>query len=71
MTHLFEELNKIEPIPGFKVMEWLRKVREEDYKMQQEHPKEYAAEMERIRKNMRQKALMQEFEKQAKPVAYA
>ena len=44
---------KSEAIPGFKVMEWLRKVREEDYKLRKENPEQYAMEMERIRKKIR------------------
>lgn len=35
-----EKLN-LEPIEGFKVMEWLRRVREADYRLYKEHPREY------------------------------
>ena len=35
-----EKLN-LEPIEGFKVMEWLRGVREADYRLYKENPKEY------------------------------
>ena len=37
-------------IPGFKVMEWLERIRQEDYKRSQENPKEYAKKKEGIRK---------------------
>lgn len=57
-------------IPGFKVMEWLRKIREEDYQLRKENPEQYAAEMERIRKNMREKVRMQELKKKSKPIPY-
>lgn len=42
-------------IPGFKVMEWLRKVREEDYKLRKENPEKYAMKMESIRKKIRER----------------
>ena len=40
MTH------KADVIPGFKVMEWLEKVREEDYRLQRENPEQFAKELE-------------------------
>lgn len=42
-------------IPGFKVMEWLRKVREEDYKLRKENPEKYAMKMESIREKIRER----------------
>ena len=40
-----EELNKklgdIKPIPGFRVMEWLRSVRDEHYRLSIEDPEAY------------------------------
>lgn len=42
-------------IPGFNVMEWVRKIREDIYRMEEENPKLYAERMKRIRKKMDKK----------------
>ena len=52
MTYSFEDLNKLESIPGFRVMEWLRKAREESYELEKNHPEAYAKRMRRIKKEM-------------------
>ncbi|MCG8340573.1 MAG: hypothetical protein MI674_04885 [Cytophagales bacterium] len=44
-------------IPGFKVMEWLERIREEDYKLSKENPQEYAKKKERIRKQFERKRM--------------
>jgi len=36
---------KSKAIPGFKVMEWLRKVRDEDYSLYKSNPQEYFRKM--------------------------
>ena len=54
MRHAFEKLDKLESIPGFKVMEWLRKVRDESYELQKNDPEAYATRMRRINKEMGQ-----------------
>lgn len=36
------------PIPGFRVMEWLRKVRDERYELEKNHPEAYAMNIKRI-----------------------
>ena len=46
------ELSKMRAIPGFKVMEWLRKVREDRYELQQNDPEAYAARMRKINEEM-------------------
>jgi hypothetical protein len=46
---------KQEEIPGFKVMEWLAQVREEEYKLRKEDPERYTREMESLRKEMRKR----------------
>ena len=52
----------IEPgiIPGFKVMEWLRKVREDIHRKREENPEQYAAEMNQIREQMRRNVPLQD-----------
>ena len=47
-------------ISGFKVMEWLTKVREEIHRQRTENPAQYAAEMNQIRKQMREKVPLQD-----------
>ena len=39
-------------VPGFKAMEWVKKIRENIYKMEKENPKLHAKRMESIRKKM-------------------
>ena len=55
---------KSHAIPGFKVMKWLRKIREESYRLRQENPEQYVAEMESARRvvqeKMRAQALKEE-----------
>lgn len=34
-------MKKVQPIKGFKVMDWLRDVREKRYKLYKENPEEY------------------------------
>ena len=46
---------KSHAIPGFKVMEWLRKVREESYELEKNDPKAYAMRMKRINEEMDRK----------------
>ncbi len=52
----------IEPevIPGFKVMDWLRGVREQHNKLRKENPEQYAAMMEEIRRGMKKNASLEE-----------
>ena len=54
---------KSHAIPGFKVMEWLRKIREEEYRLRQENPEQYVAEMESARKAVQAKMRAQELNK--------
>ena len=44
------------PIPGFKVMEWLRGVRDEHYRLSKEDPEAYKKMREEARKSLREKA---------------
>ena len=44
---------KQEEIPGFRVMEWLEKIREEDYKLRKEDPERYAREKQHARERIR------------------
>lgn len=45
-----------EAIPGFKVMEWLRGVRDEHYRLSVEDPEAYKKMREEARKSLREKA---------------
>ena len=47
-------------IPGFKVMEWLTKVREEIYRQREENPEQHAKKMKEIREKMRKKVPLQD-----------
>lgn len=40
----------VKPIPGFRVMDWLRKVRDERYELEKNDPEAYAMNMKRIHK---------------------
>jgi hypothetical protein len=40
------QLDDIKPIEGFKVMEWLREVREKQHKLYEQDPKEYYRQLE-------------------------
>ena len=40
------------PIPGFRVMEWLRKVRDERYELEKNDPEAYAISMKKIHEGM-------------------
>ena len=46
----------IKPIPGFKVMEWLRRVRDEHYRLSVEDPEAYKKMRERGRRKLREMA---------------
>jgi len=57
------QLNKIdsESIEGFKVMEWLREVRDEYYKLYKSNPREYfrsiGVDYEKIKNSLQKKKL--------------
>ena len=55
MKYSFEKLDKLASIPGFRVMDWLKRVREESYELQRNDPEAYAMHMRRINKNMENK----------------
>ena len=45
-----------EAIPGFKVMEWLRGVRDENYRLSIENPEKRKRQKEEARKSLEEKA---------------
>lgn len=57
---LSERINKkfgtSEPIPGFKVMEWLRGVRDENYRLSIENPEARKKQKEEARRRLEEKA---------------
>jgi hypothetical protein len=40
------KLEDIKPIKGFKVMEWLRPIREEQHRLYEQNPEEYYRQLE-------------------------
>lgn len=50
---LSERLGNTEPIKGFRVMEWLRGVRDEHYRLSIEDPEAYAKMREKAKKEIR------------------
>jgi hypothetical protein len=45
-------MEKIQPIEGFKVMEWLRAVREKDHELYMKDPEEYYRQIKAAGKRM-------------------
>lgn len=48
--------DELEAIPGFKVMEWLRGVRDEHYRLSVEEPEEYKNMIERASRSLEKRA---------------
>jgi len=48
--------DELEAIPGFKVMEWLRGVRDEHYRLSVEEPEEYKNMIERASRSLEKEA---------------
>ena len=67
-----EKLN-LEPIEGFKVMEWLRGVREADYRLYKENPQEYfkriGVSYEEVKKRRTRREYANKARKQPVPAA--
>lgn len=55
MKSVSEILGNTKSIPGFKVMEWLRGVRDEHYRLSIEDPEAYRKMREEARKSLRKK----------------
>jgi len=55
MKSIREEFGTSDAIPGFKVMEWLRGVRDEHYRLSIEDPEAYKKMREEARKSLRKK----------------
>jgi hypothetical protein len=45
-------IKDLKPIEGFKVMEWLREVREKNYELHKRDPQEYFRQVEEAHKRM-------------------
>lgn len=46
----------IQPIAGFKVMQWVRAVREKEYELYKKDPQEYFIQLKNAGKRMRERA---------------
>ena len=46
----------LQPIKGFKVMEWVREVREREYNLYKRDPEEYFRQLKNAEKRMKERA---------------
>lgn len=51
-----EKLKNIKPIKGFKVMKWVREVRDREYELYKKDPQEYARQLKEAGKRMLERA---------------
>ncbi|OJW68889.1 MAG: hypothetical protein BGO68_03845 [Candidatus Amoebophilus sp. 36-38] len=51
-----EIIKNLKPIEGFKVMEWVRAVREKEYELYKRDPEEYFRQLRKAGKKMRERA---------------
>jgi hypothetical protein len=45
-------MKKVQPIEGFKVMDWIRDIREKGYELYKKDPQEYAKSIEKAGKRL-------------------
>jgi hypothetical protein len=50
---MYKNLKDIQPIEGFKVMEWVRQIREKEYKLYKSDPQTYFRELKEAGQSMR------------------
>lgn len=55
MKKLQQEQESLAPIKGFKVMKWLRKVRNERYKLYKENPEAYFKRIKNCDENIKKR----------------
>jgi hypothetical protein len=48
-------MERVQPIEGFKVMDWIRDIREKGYQLYKEDPEEYIRQIKRSGKSLRKR----------------